>query len=190
MVLVWLLAMAIGSQVKQLGFPVRLARDLATPLIISTSLAMIEIWRLIGKLRPNLGLILLQAAFASLCFILAYPHMSDRFIRITNYEPVLQYSAADQAAVFYIGENPAIAIDQDLPPIFQPTIQSLYPKLPFTEQEVLADKSIFKKVKYVFFEDSSTHYGQIYVKPLYELGFHPVIKFTDPIKTVSIFQKN
>jgi hypothetical protein len=190
MVLVWLLALAIGSQIKPLGFPVRLARDLATPLVISTSLAMVAIWRLLGKLQPNLGLILFQAIFASLCFVLAYPHMADRFIRITNYEPEMQYSAADQAAVFYIGENRAIAIDQNLPSIFQPTIHSIYPSLPFTAQEITTDKSIFQGVEYVFFEDSQSHYGQIYVRPLYRLGFHPIIKFTDPIKTVSIFQKN
>lgn len=189
LVLFWLIMVFIGSQTPSLVFPVRLARDLATPAVIACTVALVAIWRRL-RAKP-----LLQALLGLVVLVLAYPHAMDRFTRLFKYEPLISYTHADQLAVIWIGDTPAASLDQYLPYVVRQNVRPV--ELDVAKRNNLEEQRYMNNVnreklgnaKYVFYEVYSGHNGEVYREFLEYLKFKEIAVFKDPLKKVFLFQR-
>ena len=181
MLVIWIAILFIGSRMTFLGFPVRLARDLSTPLLISAAVCFA--WAMDATKR----LPWVQIAIVLGCAWIAAAHVRIRFDRITSYEPAMQYSAATRAAQDVVGDQLTAAVDQHLPSIFNPNnlwvhLDAKDPSAPLN-QEALWDK------EYVYYDVTADHNGNDYKPAIVSHGFREIARFTDPVRTVVLFRR-
>ncbi len=95
----WTLILAIGSQSPALGFPVRLARDLAVPLAILSGLFAQSMYNFITSRRlPIVFFYLFLLTIVALGSLTAI----DRYKQAISPNPLIHHLAVDTAAATYI----------------------------------------------------------------------------------------
>ncbi|MCC2631329.1 MAG: hypothetical protein K0S20_28 [Patescibacteria group bacterium] len=181
MVFVWIILLFVGSRLEVLGFPVRLARDLATPLTIAASIVVATVWE-----RPRFR-IPLRIALIALIILMTNHHFLYRLQRIRHYEPTMQYTNADQEAVDMIGDRPAAAIAQFLPYVAKANVVPVF--LSENGIHTPEDRAQLESKEYVFFEIRSGHNGEVFRPLVEEMGFRQVAVFKDPLKSVILFRR-
>lgn len=182
LLVIWVLLLFLGSRIEALGFPVRLARDLAIPLTISTGIVCAAIYE-VSQMRiyAKATVILFLCAFS-------YHHFQYRLYRIRHYEPAMQYSNSNEQALQGSNGNSVAAIGQYLPYVVS---QSAIPTF-LSEDGILTevDREKLKDRQYAFFEIRAGHNGELFRPLLVQDGFKEIQRFKDPLKTVILFQRH
>lgn len=114
--ILWASVLFIASQIPQLGFPVRLARDLAIPLALLGGYFISFVILLILKRRLPLGPLLIFL-FISACITIGIFTFTDRYKRAVSANPLVTHLDVDSQAADYITESlpmsTKIAVFQD-----------------------------------------------------------------------------
>ena len=187
MVAVWAIFLLVGSQVKALDFPVRLARDASIPLAIGAGVGIVQIWRLASKRWFTL------AAFILLLIWAGGPELSRRAYSVFFiYEPTMQYTGADQAAVDQVGSAPTLSLDRPLPSVVKSTIVFSSPDSTLMDAALTSwFRTTLAPFQYVIYEvPMGDQSSDLRYRPSLEgVGFTEVAAYGDPLKTVMVFQK-
>jgi len=185
MVLVLAVCLLIASQIRGLEFPVRLARDAALPLCIIVTCGTVWLLKFLSPFWWAQAFVLVVVA------LLMRVHFDDTLHRIFTYSDWMEYSGANNAAVQYVGSSPTGAVDQPIATIEKPDVHLIS----LTEltadnlsQEEATNLSQTSGMKYVFYQVLN---GQADWEraSILQAGFHQVAQFTDPLKTVYLFQR-
>lgn len=182
------LTLLFGSRISELGFPVRLARDVALPLSVSAACLSVI---LLQHFRTHIfiwSLIVVEIVWLML------PHLHGTMYRITHYNDWMQYSSATDEAVQYVGSRPTGAVQQTLPAIVKPdsiyTIILQDPLVYPNPDEVLAyNKAHVAGLDYVIYEAPPQEESWP-SRSLTDLNFRKVATFEDPLRTVFVYQRS
>lgn len=105
LLVVWAGVLFWGSRMGALGYPVRLARDLAIPLALLAGVFVQLIWHyILDHKLPKWP----YAVFIILCIFLAYPTTVKRFKIATNPSNLVHHLPVDSLAATYLEKNTPI----------------------------------------------------------------------------------
>lgn len=102
LLIIWTVILLAASQTPALGFPVRLARDLAIPLAVLSGIFVGTILDYITKHRlPKLFVYI----FVGLCILLSFSTSLSRYNRLISPNPLVYHLPVDSQAANYINSH-------------------------------------------------------------------------------------
>jgi hypothetical protein len=168
----------IFSQVPEVGFPVRLARDAGLPLLLLTAYglgAVVNYWKDIFWVRPILLLVVV--------FLLIVP-ISVKVQRFTHFEPTMQYTPAQQEMALRVKGQNAVYLDNALTQIAFPNVHSIIAEQ-LTESVL---KRLIHEASYVLVDASNPHLPY-YESLLASENYHYIAEGNDPVKRVLLYHR-
>jgi hypothetical protein len=182
----WAAMLFVGSRIESLGFPVRIARDLATPLVIAAAAGIAVAWEWSSDRR-----MLLRVPLVIVAVWLAYPHAYGRLYRIRHYEETMQFSTAHTQALKVVGTAPAAAIDRLIPAAYAPNVRPVEIHFSDAASTLLSSTTLhaLEGIEYALVTIPKGQPEGTYPKSLGDAGFSETRRFYDPANTVVLYQK-